>query len=263
MGGQLANAQQRPPETVKPVLDNSYHVAACYPHDPKAFTQGLFFYDGALYESTGHVGQSTIRRIHLESGEVEQLANVPPPFFGEGSVQWKDEILSLSWKAGVGFRWNLDDFKEKSRFSYAGEGWGLTRTDNELIMSDGTNQLRFIDPENFSEKRRIAVTANGRPIARLNELEWIDGKIWANIWMSSQIVGINPDSGAISSVINLKPLTDAIASSDFNAVLNGIAWDAKGERLLVTGKRWPWLFELRKGPPAKDAGCKALPAAKL
>lgn len=248
---------------VQPVLDDSYHVAACYPHDPKAFTQGLFFHDGALYESTGHVGQSTIRRVDLESGKVEQLADVPRPFFGEGSVQWKDEIISLSWQAGTGFRWSLDDFAEKSRFSYPGEGWGLTRNDSELIMSDGTSRLRILEPSDFSLKRTVTVTAAGRPISRLNELEWVQGSILANIWMSSQIARIDPGSGAITAVIDLSPLTQAIASSDFNAVLNGIAWDAAGQRLFVTGKRWPWLFELRQGTPATGAGCAALPDAKL
>ena len=256
-------ALQNDNKAVKPVLDKSFHVAACYPHDPKAFTQGLFFHNGALYESTGQVGESSIRRVDLESGKVEQSAAIPPPFFGEGSVQWEDEIISLSWLAGVGFRWSLDDFAEKSRFSYSGEGWGLTRNASHLIMSDGTSQLRFINPSDFTEKHRITVTANGRPISQLNELEWVDGAILANIWMSNQIARIDPISGAITSVINLKPLSDAVNDDGFNNVLNGIAWDEKGKRLFVTGKRWPWLFELRQGVPAQGAGCAALPTAKI
>lgn len=256
-------ASQNDNKAVKPVLDKSFHVAACYPHDPKAFTQGLFFHNGALYESTGQVGESSIRRVDLESGKVEQSAAIPPPFFGEGSVQWEDEIISLSWLAGIGFRWSLDDFAEKSRFSYSGEGWGLTRNASHLIMSDGTSQLRFINPSDFTEKHRITVTANGRPISQLNELEWVDGAILANIWMSNQIARIDPISGAITSVINLKPLSDAVNDDGFNNVLNGIAWDEKGKRLFVTGKRWPWLFELRQGAPEQGTGCAALPTAKI
>lgn len=263
IGSASLQAFENENKPVQPVLDNSFHVAACYPHDPKAFTQGLFFHNGALYESTGQVGESTIRRVDLESGKVEQSAAIPPPFFGEGAVQWQDEIISLSWQAGIGFRWSLDDFAEKSRFSYSGEGWGLTRNATHLIMSDGTSDLRFIDPSDFIEKHRIIVTANGRPINRLNELEWADGAILANIWMSNQIVRIDPISGAITSVINLKPLADAIGPRGFNDVLNGIAWDEKGKRLFVTGKRWPWLFELRQGVAGQGAGCAALPNAKI
>ena len=263
IGAISAAAFQNENKAIRPVLDNSFHVAACYPHDPRAFTQGLFFHNGALYESTGQVGESSIRRVDLKSGKVEQSATVPPPFFGEGSVQWKDEIISLSWRAGVGFRWSLNDFSERSRFTYDGEGWGLTRNASHLIMSDGTSELRFINPSNFTEKHRITVKANGRPIARLNELEWVDGALLANIWMSNQIVRIDPQSGAITSVINLKPLSDAVNSDGFNNVLNGIAWDEKGKRLFVTGKRWPWLFELRQGVPEQGAGCAALPSAKI
>ncbi len=220
-----------------------FKVAHTYPHDPDAFTQGLFFHDGFLYEGTGLRGRSSIRKVELETGKVLQQVDLPGEVFGEGITLWGDRIIGLTWQEGVAFVLDLKTFKLWRKFNYAGEGWGLTHNDKELIMSDGTPELRFLDPLSFKELRRVKVTADGRPIDELNELEWVDGEVYANIWQTDRIARINPKTGVVTGWIDLAGLLPQRRSSD--DVLNGIAYDAKTKRLFVTGKLWPKLFEIQ------------------
>lgn len=224
---------------------HSYEVVRTYPHDPGAFTQGLFFDDGLLYESTGLVGQSTIRKVRLADGKVLQLAQVPPGHFGEGSTAWGSEIISLTWQSGVGYRWDRATLKLKGSFRYPGEGWGLTNDGRSLILSDGTPSLRFLDPTTFKEQRRIRVTAGGKPVPQLNELEWVKGEVFANVWQTNLIARIDPETGVVKSWIDLSGLDRTVGPSDPDDVLNGIAYDRRRDRLFVTGKRWPKLFEIK------------------
>jgi glutaminyl-peptide cyclotransferase len=225
-----------------------YRVVAAFPHDPGAFTQGLFYLDGQLYESTGQIGQSTIRRVRLEDGQVLQSVDIPSGQFGEGIVDWGDEIINLSWRDGVGYRWDLRTLRRLDEWHYPGEGWGLTRNGREIIMSDGTSQLRFLDPETLQERRRLDVSVGGRPLASLNELEWVKGEIFANVWGTPAIVRIDPATGNVTGVIDLSPLAAMHGGGDGDAVLNGIAYDAAGDRLFVTGKYWPRLYEIELVP---------------
>ena len=226
-----------------------YRVVKEYPHDPQAFTQGLFWLDGHLWESTGLVGRSTIRKVRLEDGQVLQSTAIPPGRFGEGIAPWGKEIVSLTWQGGVGFRWNRATLRQTGTFGYRGEGWGLTQNGRELIMSDGTAQLRFLDPKTMTERRCVTVTAGGRPVPRLNELEWVKGEIFANVWMTSRIARIDPRTGLVKGWIELGPLAQQFQSGDPDRVLNGIAYDAAKDRLFVTGKNWPRLFEIALTPP--------------
>ena len=233
-----------------------YQVVHAYPHDRAAFTEGLFYLNGYLYESTGPYPRSQIRKEDLATAKVLQSRDLTPPnLFGEGIVNWKGRLIQLSWQTQVGFFYVLATLKPLRQFSYPGEGWALTQNGHELIMSDGTPQLRFLDPERLAETRRITVTLDGRPVERLNELEWVKGEILANVWMTNFIVRINPKTGQVDGVIDLTGLLPATdQSGDRDDVLNGIAYDAKADRLFVTGKRWPKLFEIRlvkKGRPTR------------
>ncbi|HEX9947239.1 MAG TPA: glutaminyl-peptide cyclotransferase [Allosphingosinicella sp.] len=237
--------------TAEPPVDG-YRIVREYPHDPMAFTQGLIFLDGRLYESTGLNRQSTIREVRLEDGKVLRSVSIPPQHFGEGLVNWGPDLLSLTWTDGVGFRWNRSDFRPKGQFRYPGEGWGLTQDGKNIIMSDGTSNLRFLDPATMTEKKRVAVTHQGRPVERLNELEWVKGEIFANIWMGRRIARIDPKSGKVKGWIDLSALAVENANGDPDAVLNGIAYDPKGDRLFVTGKNWAKLFEIKIVPRTKE-----------
>jgi glutaminyl-peptide cyclotransferase len=221
-------------------------VVHTYPHDPTAFTEGLFYLNGFLYESTGLEQHSTIRKVRLETGEVVQKIDIPAQYFGEGIVNWKNHLVSLTWKTQVGFVFDLATFKQQRQFHYLGEGWALTQDGTHLIMSDGTSEIRFLDPKTLAETGRIAVTLDGKPIHNVNELEWVKGEIYANVWQTNWIVRIDPHDGHVVGLINLSGLlstSDRIAGQ--TDVLNGIAYDAKGDRLFVTGKNWPKLFEIR------------------
>ncbi|MEN9865510.1 MAG: hypothetical protein RL748_1100 [Pseudomonadota bacterium] len=221
-------------------------VVRTYPHDPNAFTQGLFFKDGFLYESTGLLNRSSIRKVKLETGEVLQKRDIEAGYFGEGIVWWDNRLIELTWQSEVGFVYNLKTFAPEKRFSYPGEGWGLTRNDKHIIMSDGSAQLRFLNPATLKESYRIKVTADGSAIDKLNELEWVDGEIYANIWQSNHIARIDPASGKVLGWIDLSGLLPARDYVDGHTdVLNGIAWDADKRRLFVTGKHWPKLFEIK------------------
>lgn len=224
-------------------------VVATFPHDPKAYTEGLFIDRGELFESTGEVGRSSVRRVALETGEVLQQAVVPAPYFGEGIAPWRDQILSLTWKDGVGFRWSRAGLKRIGRFGYGGEGWALTSDGQQLIMSDGTPVLRFVDPVRFKVTRRLRVTASGMPVRNLNEIEYVGGEILANIWLTDTIVRIDPATGAVKGLIDVSALHAQAGVTGYDDVANGIAWDAAKKRLFVTGKRWPFLFEIA-WPPA-------------
>jgi glutamine cyclotransferase len=231
-----------------------YEIVHTYPHDTQAFTEGLFYLNGFLYESTGLERQSSIRKQKLETGEIVQKVDVPPEYFGEGIVNWKGRLFSLTWKSQVGFIRDLATLKVRGRFSYTGEGWALTQDGKHLIMSDGTPELRFLDPETLKETGRIKVTYEGRPVANVNELEWVKGKIYANVWHTNVMILIDPGSGEVTGVVNLTGLlspTDHVESAE--SVLNGIAYDAAHDRLFVTGKNWPKLFEIRVLPAGQLA----------
>jgi glutaminyl-peptide cyclotransferase len=224
-------------------------VKATYPHDAGAYTQGLFYLNGDLYESTGRVGQSNLRRVRLRDGAILQRQPISPSLFGEGIVNWGDEIVSLTWQDQVGFRWDLKTLRMKSSFRYPGEGWALTQNGKHLIMSDGTPYLRILEPRTFKEVRRVRVTADGRPVANLNELEWVKGEVLANVWQTNLIARIDPTSGAVKGWIDLSGLPEAQSLRGRDAVLNGIAWDREHDRLFVTGKNWPHLYEVTLTPP--------------
>jgi glutamine cyclotransferase len=224
-----------------------YRVVATYPHDPEAFTQGLVYRDGEFYESTGQVGRSTIRRVRIADGHVLQSVPIPPGHFGEGIVDWGDQIVSITWQGGIGFRWNRRTLRQTGEWRYPGEGWGLTQNGTDIVMSDGTAQLRFLDPATLAERRRVTVNVRGRPVTNLNELEWVCGEIWANIWHTGYIARIDPATGNVTGVVDLRPLAAENAGEE-DAVLNGIAYDAAGDRLFVTGKLWSRLYEIDLEP---------------
>jgi glutaminyl-peptide cyclotransferase len=227
-----------------------YTVVRSWPHDPNAFTEGLFYRDGQLFESTGLTGRSTIREVRLEDGAVLRKVDLPAHLFGEGIVDWKSQIISLTWETGIGFRWDRASFRQLGSFRYAGEGWGLTRTKSELVMSDGTPVLRFLDPKTLVVRRRLTVTEGGVPVPNLNELEWVAGEILANVWQSDTIVRIDPATGRVAARIDLSGL-GAFPNRGEDDSLNGIAWDAAGKRLFVTGKNWPRLYQIRLVSPPR------------
>ncbi len=225
-----------------------FQIKHVYPHDTGAFTEGLFYLDGDLFESAGLVGQSNIRRVRLRDGAVVQSQAIGSNLFGEGIVNWGDEIISLTWQDHLGFRWDLKTLRQKKTFGYAGEGWALTQDGKHLIMSDGTSVIRFRDPITFREVRHIQVTADGRPLDNLNELEWVKGEIFANIWQTHLIARIDPQTGRVKAWIDMSGLPETGGAATTDAVLNGIAYDRKQDRLFVTGKNWPHLYEVRLTP---------------
>jgi glutaminyl-peptide cyclotransferase len=224
---------------------DSYRVVNAYPHDPAAYTQGLIYRDGFLYESTGLRGSSSLRKVRLETGEVVQQRRVDQAHFAEGLADWKDQLVQLTWQSNVAFVYDRTSFAPRRTFSYSGEGWGLTRDERRFILSDGTEQLRFFDPETFREIGRVTVTDAGKAIRDLNELEYIRGEVYANVWHTDRIARISPQTGGVTRWIDLRGLMSAGYRLDPEAVLNGIAHDTTGDRLFVTGKLWPRLFEIQ------------------
>jgi len=221
-------------------------IVHAYPHDPSAFTEGLFYLNGFLYESTGLEQHSSIRKVKLETGAVLAQVDLPAQYFGEGIVNWKSRLVSLTYRSQVGWLWDLATFKQQREFHYSGEGWALTQDGRQLIMSDGTPELRFLNPDTLLETRRLQVTLDGKPVRNVNELEWVRGEILANIWQTQWIARIDPHDGHVLGLIDLTSvMRDAGPVSSSDGVANGIAYDAKGDRLFVTGKNWPKLYEIR------------------
>ena len=222
-------------------------VVRAYPHDRAAFTEGLFYLDGWLYEGTGQGVRPAIRKVDLASGKVLQGRDIAPAFFGEGIVAWQGRLIQLTWQNHIGFIYDLKTFAPLGSFTYPGEGWALTTDGRRIIMSDGTPQLRFLDPATLKETgRRLTVTADGVPVKNVNELEWVKGEIYANIWMTNRIARIDPTSGKVVGWIDLSGLISRReVGDDPDAVANGIAYDAQHDRLFVTGKLWPRLFEIK------------------
>jgi glutaminyl-peptide cyclotransferase len=218
-------------------------VVKSYPHDPRAFTQGLEFFDGYLYESTGRQRQSTLRRVVIETGKVVQSVRLPDATFGEGLTIFHRKIYQLTWLDKTGFIYDLRTFRKLGNFSYNTEGWGLTHDDTSLILSDGTNRLQYIDPNSFQVTKTLEVFAGPTAVTNLNELEFIRGDIWANIWHSDRIARIDPKSGQVTAWIDLSAITER-ETHEQEDVLNGIAWDSGRQRLFVTGKDWPKLYEI-------------------
>ena len=235
-------AQAQPDAKVAPTA--VARVLATYPHDTGAFTEGLFVRDGKLFESTGYERASFIREVDLATGKVLRQVAIPPNKFGEGIVDWGPDIVSLTWQGGVGYRWRIADLTRIGEFRYDGEGWGLTRNAREIVLSDGTPVLRFLDPVTLKVVRRLSVTADGQPLPSLNELEWVDGEILANVWHQNRIARIDPRTGYVKGWIDLSEIVRMTPKSDEEAVPNGIAWDAKARRLYVTGKYWPTLYRI-------------------
>jgi glutamine cyclotransferase len=225
----------------------SYKILNTYPHDNDAFTEGLFFDNGFLYESTGLYGNSTLRRVALETGQVLQSYALPEQFFGEGITDYDNEIIQLTWQSHIGFVYDEDTFRLLQNFSYPTEGWGLACNGSRLIMSDGTATLYFLNPVTFQKTGQIEVHDGATPVTNLNELEFINGDVYANVWQTNKIAIINPQTGQVKGWINLAGIGN-LANSDPEAVLNGIAYDAKNDRLFVTGKDWPQLFEINLVP---------------
>jgi len=221
-------------------------VKNTYPHDPQAFTQGLFIKDGQLFESTGQKGQSSLRRVDLKTGKVLQKKELADEYFGEGSTLVGDTIVNLTWQSNVGFIFDAKTFTLKGRFNYKGEGWGLASDAKNVYMSDGSPEIRILDPKTLEERRRIRVTAEGKPIAQLNELEMVDGELYANVWGTDVIARIDPASGNVVGWIDLTGLLPPAqrGTANVDAVLNGIAYDGRHHKLYVTGKLWPKLFEI-------------------
>ncbi len=222
----------------------SYKIKNSWPHDKRAYTQGLIFLDGILWESTGQYGASSLRKVELKSGKVIKQISIPKNYFAEGMTVLHNKVFQLTWQEQKGFIYDPATFQKQGEFSYAGEGWGLTHDGESLIMSDGTEQIRFLDPSTLQATRTISVTDGGVPVTQLNELEYIDGEIYANVYMTDRIARIDPKTGKILGWIDLTGLLATKDRTGEEDVLNGIAYDVAGKRLFVTGKMWPKLFEI-------------------
>ena len=231
----------RPPEY-------TFKVVRAFPHDPTAFTQGFSYGDGFLYEGTGLKGQSSLRKVRLETGEIVRQVDLAPEFFGEGITLFRNEVIQLTWQSQTGFVYNVKDFQLLRRFSYSGEGWGLTTDGHQIFMSDGTSAIRVLDAVTFAEKRRFTIHDGHTPIDQLNELEFVNGEIFANVWQTNRIARISPQTGKVVGWIDLTGLLSPIYRLESGAVLNGIAYDSGRKRLFVTGKLWPSVFEIRLVP---------------
>jgi glutamine cyclotransferase len=246
---------QRLPFVGSRVPVSRYVITHVYPHDPRAFTQGLEYRDGALFEGTGLNGRSTLRKVEIATGRVLQQAPIPADYFGEGITTWGQTILQLTWQSEVGFVYDRTTLRQLRTFRYTGEGWGLTHNTTHVIMSDGSASLRFLDPRTLTETHRLLVTDAGIPVRDLNELEWVSGEIYANVWQTDFVARISPTSGRVLGWIDLSGLLSRAEERGSVDVLNGIAYDAARGRLFVTGKLWPKLFEIQVVPrspgPAK------------
>jgi glutaminyl-peptide cyclotransferase len=249
-----AQQTQSGSSTTSPIFMNTglsifgFEVIHAWPHDTKAFTQGLLFQDGVLLESTGLKGESSLRRVELQTGKVLQEAKVPAQYFAEGLALLGDKLYQLTWLDHKVFVYDLKTFALQMEFNYEGEGWGLTTDGHWLFLSDGTPRIRYLDPVTFEVKRTISVSVNGRPIVGLNEMEFVKGEILANVWGAEFVVRIDPATGRVTGAIDFGGLLPASERGPDVDVMNGIAYDPGGDRLFVTGKRWPKLFEVRLRP---------------
>lgn len=244
-GKRAAPSESVPASVPGGVANYTYEVTHTWPHDDRAFTQGLVFHNGSLIESTGINGMSSLREVEWQSGKVLKMISVPAQYFAEGLAIIGDRAYQLTWRNHKGFIYNVDTFQLLGDFSYTGEGWGLTTDGQLLILSDGTSRIRFLDPKTFAVVRTIDVRNGDKPVDQLNELEYIRGEIFANVWQTDQMVRIDPASGKVVGVINFAGLLPAAERGPNTDVLNGIAYDPDNDRLIVTGKFWPKLFEVR------------------
>jgi len=233
-----------------PPQEYTFTIVAAHPHDTTAFTQGLAYRDGFLYEGTGRKGQSSLRKVRLETGAIVQQVNLESDLFGEGITLISDRVIQLTWTSQIGFVYDLNNFHLLRRFSYSGEGWGLATNGRDLFMSDGTSELRVLDGKTFQEERRIKVHDGPTPLDQLNELEFVEGQIFANVWHSNRVARISPQTGDVVGWIDLTGLLGPMYRLDPEAVLNGIAYDPVRKRLFVTGKLWPRVFEIKLTPKA-------------
>ncbi len=248
--GALACTAERPAPAPAPrgTPTFGFEVVQSWPHDPQAFTQGLVYREGKLYEGTGNYGESSLREVDLQTGGVLRRRNLAQQYFGEGVALFGGKLYQLTWRSQLGFIYDVATFDLVGQFSYTGEGWGLTDDGSSLILSDGTSTLRFLDPTTFAVRRSVKVTDAGREISRLNELEYVKGEVYANVWQTDFIARIDPATGNVTGWINLTGLLPEGERTTNTDVLNGIAYDAAQDRLLVTGKRWPKLFQIRAVP---------------
>jgi glutamine cyclotransferase len=249
-----ARAQSARPTQRGQTPEYTFKIVRVFPHDTSAYTQGLVYLNGFLYEGTGQNGHSSLRKVRMETGEVLQRVDLPQEYFGEGIAILKNEVVQLTWQSEKGFIYSLNDFKLLREFSYTGEGWGLTTYGQDFLMSDGTSEIRVLDGRTLleghtvKEKRRIRVRDGEAPVLRLNELEMVEGEIFANVWQKDRIARISPATGKVLGWIDLKGLLSPMYQLQRDAVLNGIAYDAAGKRLFVTGKLWPSIFEIQLVP---------------
>ena len=232
---------------------DTYRIVHAYPHDRRAFTQGLIFIDGHLYESTGLEGRSSLRMVDLATGRVLQSVPVPAQYFAEGLTNWGSTLIQLTWQSHIAFVYDRFSFRLLRTLPFEGEGWGLTQDGRDLILSDGSASLKFLDPATLHVVRQIQVTDHGAPVTQLNELEYVRGEIYSNVWHSNRIARISPQTGKVLGWIDLTGILPANERTDPEAVLNGIAYDAAHDRLFVTGKLWPELFEIKVVPQAAKA----------
>jgi glutamine cyclotransferase len=246
IGGALGQSSR--PNRAKRPPQYSFEVVRQFPHDPAAFTQGFAFHGGYFYEGTGLTGRSSLREVQVETGAVIRKVDLGPEFFGEGITVLKNQVVQLTWLSHTGFVYSLNDFHPVRRFSYPGEGWGITTDGRELFLSDGTPEIRVLDPTTFAEKRRLRVHQGTTPVAQLNELEFVEGELFANVWHTDRIARISSHTGEILGWIDLTGLLSPIYRLGPEAVLNGIAYDPQRKRLFVTGKLWPTIFEIRLIP---------------
>lgn len=237
-------APRQPPVATPQVARQTYRVVRTLPHDVGAFTQGLVVHDGIFIETTGQYGQSSIRRVDIATGSVKRLERLEDRYFGEGMTVLGGKAYMLTWLTQTGFVYDVKTLKQQSTFTYQGEGWGLTNDGTNLIMSNGTNMLVVLDPATYRVVRTINVTIEGRSLSQINELEWIEGEIWANIWRTNEIVRINPSTGAVVGVIDCTGILPQMEMTDATDVMNGIAYDAASKAIYVTGKNWPHVYQI-------------------
>ncbi len=256
VNGEKARQSPAPVDSISPmaapnslsVSTYTYTIVKSYPHDRHAFTQGLAIDNGVLYEGTGRFGRSTLRRVELGSGKVVKIRRLPDWYFGEGITVYGDRIIQLTWKSKIGLVYDKESFELIREFRYPTEGWGLTHNGIHLIMSDGTATLHFLDVETFKEIKRVEVFDHNGPVSRLNELEYMQGRVYANVWQTDRIAMIDPETGQVTGWIKLEGLLNSENRGESGGFLNGIAYDAENDRLLVTGKLWPLLFEIELKP---------------